>query len=67
MDALLATQNGTTTANGAAAFKPTLDAFTGLSQTTAPKDIPMPFEQATPALTLRVIWNVRSIHEGKRS
>lgn len=72
LDALKDYQNQTETWNGAAAFKstlsPTLDAFSSLSQSTNPKKITDILDlswQADPDATLRIIWNLRSIHHGK--
>lgn len=72
IDALRHTTNRTNTANGAPAYgstlSPTLDAFHGLSSTSSGEKIHLYLERAwaeDPELTLRVIWNFRSIHDGK--
>lgn len=72
LDALAGFQNRTETWNGAAAYKstlsPLLNAFFGLSQNTLPNDVENLLSkswQADPDGTLRVIWNLRSIHQGK--
>jgi hypothetical protein len=60
------------TRNGARGFKstlsPTLDLFNGLSQATARADYERLLRQsweADPLLTLKLIFNLRSVHEGK--
>ncbi|KAF9525012.1 hypothetical protein CPB83DRAFT_860409 [Crepidotus variabilis] len=72
MEALKASSQRTLTANGAAAFSgtdsPTVDAFSSLSQYTSPPDLHRQLEKAwveDANLTLRIIWNLRSIHDGK--
>ncbi|KAF8181817.1 hypothetical protein BJ912DRAFT_605403 [Pholiota molesta] len=71
MDALKATANHTYTANGAQALRstlsPALDAFNGLNEYVLPGDIDRLLAASwaeDPQLTLRLIWNVRSIHDG---
>ncbi|KZT74086.1 hypothetical protein DAEQUDRAFT_761537 [Daedalea quercina L-15889] len=72
IDALKATVHRTFTDNGAPAYSstlsPTLDAFQVLRPRAQGKDIPRYLEAAwkeDPQLTLRIIWNLRSIHDGK--
>ncbi|KAF8522189.1 hypothetical protein BU17DRAFT_45135 [Hysterangium stoloniferum] len=72
MTALKSSQNRTTTWNSAGAYKstlsPALDAFSSLSQSTDPSDISQLLSKswhADPEVTLKIIWNLRSIHEGK--
>ncbi|KAF8583509.1 hypothetical protein K439DRAFT_1348407 [Ramaria rubella] len=72
MDALKTTQNRTTTTNDADAYKSTLscslDAFSSLGQNMDSRDIPGLLTdswKSDPTVTLRIIWNLRSIHEGK--
>lgn len=72
MDALKATANRTFTENGAPAYSsttsPLLDAFQALRPKTDGGNISPLLEEAwrqDPELTLRIIWNARSIHEGK--
>jgi hypothetical protein len=72
MDALNAAANRTYTANMAEAYSstgsPLLDAFNNLAQWS---DYPSIKEHLTkaweqdPELTLKLIWNLRSIHDGK--
>lgn len=64
--------NRMTTDNDAAAYKstlsPTLDAFTSLSQATEAASFPRLLNsswEADPQATLRIIWNLRSVHDGK--
>ncbi|KIJ13342.1 hypothetical protein PAXINDRAFT_81425 [Paxillus involutus ATCC 200175] len=71
VDALRSTAHQKLTANAAPTFDstliPTLDAFFGLD-TCAPGQLGRMLENAwaeDPALTLRIIWNARSIHDGK--
>lgn len=72
MEALKATANRAYTANGAPAFSstlsPTLDAFNGLRPGVPGSHIFDLLDKAwaeDPLLTLRLIWNLRSIHHGK--
>ena len=72
MDALKSVSHHKLTQNGAPAFSSTLsntlDAFQGLSadMTAARIDALLTKSWAEdPALTLRIIWNTRSIHDGK--
>ncbi|KAH7907623.1 hypothetical protein BJ138DRAFT_1129038 [Hygrophoropsis aurantiaca] len=72
MDALRETAHHTLTENDAPAFSstlsPTLDAFQGLRPFTKGKEVDRYLEKAwaeDPALTLRIIWCIRSIHDGK--
>ncbi|KAG8722495.1 hypothetical protein FRC08_001551 [Ceratobasidium sp. 394] len=71
IDALKKTQNQARTWNDAEAYKSTesatLDAFSGLNANSNPQDIHKQLAaswQESPELTLRIIWNMRSIHEG---
>ncbi|KAF9479389.1 hypothetical protein BDN70DRAFT_878871 [Pholiota conissans] len=71
MDALKATANRTYTENQAQALKstlsPVLDAFNGLTQDIYGSDISRYLTASwkeDPQLTLRLIWNLRSIHDG---
>ncbi|KAJ7575979.1 hypothetical protein C8J56DRAFT_1017042 [Mycena floridula] len=72
MDALKAHANRTLTDNGAPAYQstgsPTLDAFNGLSKYAKVEEIDRLLTAAwkqDPGLALRLIWNLRSIHDGK--
>lgn len=72
IDALKATANRTLTENGAPAYSstesPLLDAFQGLRPHAHGDNISPLLEKAwreDPELTLRIIWNARSIHDGK--
>ncbi|KAG8803454.1 hypothetical protein FRC17_006177, partial [Serendipita sp. 399] len=72
MTALAAEANKQHTQNMAHAFastgSPLVDAFNGLSQATAPKDFEPLLRNAwevDPLATLKIIFNLRSIHEGK--
>ncbi|PPQ97716.1 hypothetical protein CVT26_001906 [Gymnopilus dilepis] len=72
MDALKATANQTYTANMAMAYSSTLsstlDAFTTISRYTSGPEVAQYLERAwqeDSSLTLRIIWNLRSIHDGK--
>ncbi|KAI0728864.1 hypothetical protein C8Q72DRAFT_916471 [Fomitopsis betulina] len=72
MDALTATAHRTLTENGAPAYSsttsPTLDAFHVLRPHSNSANIGKFLTEAwaeDPELTLRIIWNVRSIHDGK--
>ncbi|KAH9930860.1 uncharacterized protein B0H18DRAFT_1116569 [Fomitopsis serialis] len=72
MDALLATAQHTVTENGAPAYSstqsPTLDAFQALRPRAHGTNISRYLEAAwehDPQLTLRIIWHLRSIHDGK--
>ncbi len=72
MEALKATANRAFTANGAPAFgstlSTTLDAFNGLRPGIPGSHICTLLERSwaeDPLLTLRLIWNLRSIHNGK--
>ncbi|KAG8783680.1 hypothetical protein FRC12_019468 [Ceratobasidium sp. 428] len=71
VDALKKTQNQARTWNDAEAYKstesPTLDAFSGLNAHSSAEDIHKQLAASwneSPELTLRIIWNMRSIHEG---
>ncbi|KAG9128338.1 hypothetical protein FRC07_000450 [Ceratobasidium sp. 392] len=71
VDALKKTQNQARTWNDAKAYKSTesatLDAFSGLNANSSTEDIHKLLAaswQESPELTLRIIWNMRSIHEG---
>ncbi|KAI0260691.1 hypothetical protein BC834DRAFT_973285 [Gloeopeniophorella convolvens] len=72
MDALKSTAHRKFTENGAPAFSSTLsdtlDAFQALSPETPTENIHAMLDRAwkeDPGLTLRLIWNARSIHDGK--
>jgi hypothetical protein len=72
MDALNSVAHRKFTQNGAPAFSSTLsstlDAFQSLSVLTASARIDLILAKAwkeDPALTLKIIWNTRSIHDGK--
>ena len=72
MDALKATTHRTYTDNGAPAYSstgsPTLDAFRALRPHARSASISQCLQEAwaeDPELTLRIIWNLRSIHDGK--
>ncbi|KAJ7189031.1 hypothetical protein C8R46DRAFT_935252 [Mycena filopes] len=72
MDALQQAAHRTLTQNGAPAYdstlSPTLDAFNRLRPFTWSAEAEALLESAwaeDPNLTLRIIWNLRSIHEGK--
>ncbi|KAF9235234.1 hypothetical protein BU15DRAFT_78243 [Melanogaster broomeanus] len=72
MDALRSTAHQKLTTNDAPAFGstlvPTLDAFYGLRTGIAGHKVDLFLENAweeDPELTLRIIWNIRSIHDGK--
>lgn len=72
MDALKATSNQTFTANLAPAYSstlsPTLDAFTGLAPYTFGAQVGKYLDSAWKEdsdLTLRLIWNLRSVPDGK--
>jgi hypothetical protein len=72
MTALKASSSATTTDNGDPAFKTTgsalLDAFQALapqSETSKLADLLKDAWAEDPAFTLRMIWNTRSIHDGK--
>ncbi|KIJ35518.1 hypothetical protein M422DRAFT_34650, partial [Sphaerobolus stellatus SS14] len=72
MSVMANVSNHTRTTNSASAFKSTkstaLDAFAGLNQNTKLEDFEILLEKSwnlSPELTLRIIWNLRSIHEGK--
>ncbi|KAH7887290.1 hypothetical protein F5I97DRAFT_1935481 [Phlebopus sp. FC_14] len=72
MDALKGTAHHKLTENAAPAFSSTLsstlDAFLGLRSGTSVQSIDQFLEKAwaeDPALTVRVIWHARSIHDGK--
>ncbi|PPQ64178.1 hypothetical protein CVT24_008553 [Panaeolus cyanescens] len=72
MDALRGTANRTYTDNGAQAFSstlsPVLDAFNGLRRDVFASEMYPLLDNAwkeDPQLTLRLIWNLRSIHDGK--
>ncbi|KAG6915849.1 hypothetical protein DXG01_009608 [Tephrocybe rancida] len=71
MDALKGTHH-TLTENNAPAYSstlsPTLDAFQNLSSATSIQQFNKYLENSwaeDPELTLRIIWNIRSIHDGK--
>ncbi|KAG9079863.1 hypothetical protein FS749_008207, partial [Ceratobasidium sp. UAMH 11750] len=70
-EALKKNQNRARTQNNAEAYRSTecaiLDAFSGLNANSSTQDIYKQLNacwQRSPELTLRVIWNMRSIHEG---
>lgn len=72
MEALKATSYQTYIANGARAYSSTLsatlDAFTSLSRYTSQSDMEYYLSRSweeDPVLTLHIIWNLRSIHDGK--
>ncbi|KAJ3510568.1 hypothetical protein NLJ89_g4597 [Agrocybe chaxingu] len=72
LDALLSTSHRTWTEKGAPAYSstlsPTLDAFNGLTRDKEGSQIAPLLDAAwkeDPNLTLRMIWNIRSIHDGK--
>ncbi|KAF7334661.1 hypothetical protein MVEN_02296600 [Mycena venus] len=72
MDALIESSHWTYTENGAAAYdstlSPTLDAFQALSRYSYSEQVNGLLEKAwaeDPSLTLKIVWNLRSIHEGK--
>ncbi|EIM80777.1 uncharacterized protein STEHIDRAFT_125778 [Stereum hirsutum FP-91666 SS1] len=72
IDALKATSHQTYTTNAAKAFdstdSPVLDAFQELTPYASGSDIHDSLAKAwaeDPQLTLRIIWNARSIHDGK--
>lgn len=72
MEALKATSYHTFTTNGAPAFSSTfsatLDAFNGLRPGADGSRIHTLLQRSwaeDPVLTLRLIWNLRSIHDGK--
>ncbi|KAI0782955.1 hypothetical protein C8Q75DRAFT_801065 [Abortiporus biennis] len=72
MDALKSTSNHTLTANFSPAFRstlsPTLDAFNALRPSMNGDKIWKVLDKAwkeDPELTLKIIWNARSIHDGK--
>ena len=72
VDALIASSFQTFTENGALAYNstdsPILDAFNNLSDHTVGSDIASYLSDAweqDPGLTLRLIWNLRSIPDGK--
>ncbi|KAF7789173.1 hypothetical protein EIP86_000110 [Pleurotus ostreatoroseus] len=72
IEALKADANHVYTTNGSPAFastlSPTLDAFEFLGPASEPRSIAGYLDKAwneDPSLTLRIIWNIRSIHEGK--
>ncbi|CAA7260377.1 unnamed protein product [Cyclocybe aegerita] len=72
MEALKAVAHQTLTANGAPAYdstlSPTLDAFSGLTRYTYGSRVGKLLDDAwkeDPGLTLRLIWSLRSIHDGK--
>ncbi|KAG9078898.1 hypothetical protein FS749_009042 [Ceratobasidium sp. UAMH 11750] len=69
--ALKRTQNQARTQNNAKAYhsteSATLDAFSGLNANSSAQDIHKQLAASwheSPELTLRIIWNMRSIHEG---
>ncbi|KAF8607922.1 hypothetical protein BDV93DRAFT_519910 [Ceratobasidium sp. AG-I] len=71
VDALKKTQNQARTENNAEAYasteSATLDAFSGLNANSTCQDIHKQLAKSweeSPDLTLRIIWNMRSIHEG---
>lgn len=71
MEGLKASSHWTRTTNGARAFSstldPVLDAFNGLTQDLYGVDVGRYLNDAwkeDPDLTLRLIWNLRSIHDG---
>ncbi|KAF9558115.1 hypothetical protein CPC08DRAFT_724685 [Agrocybe pediades] len=72
MHELEKTAHRTFTAKGAPAYdstlSPTLDAFSGIARYTSLADMTELLGRAwkeDPGLTLRIIWNLRSIHDGK--
>lgn len=72
IDALKTASNLTYTKNGAPSYvsteSPTLDAFQGLRPFCPAEDMARMLDKAwgeDPAVTLRIIWNTRSIHDGK--
>jgi Domain of unknown function (DUF2828) len=72
MEALRSTTNQTFTQNYAPAYKSTgsatLDAFQGLNKYTFGQNVNDYLDRSwkeDPQLTLRMIWNLRSIHDGK--
>lgn len=72
IEALKTNANHTFTANGSPAFastlSPTLDAFQFLKPACEPTSISTYLNKSwseDPLLTLRIIWNIRSIHDGK--
>ncbi|VDC05994.1 unnamed protein product [Peniophora sp. CBMAI 1063] len=72
MAALKASTNQTETWNGAEAFKSTLSATLDAFQALGPGSVGAVIEEnlasawrEAPRLALRIIWNVRSIHDGK--
>lgn len=72
MDALQKTAHQTFTDNGAPAYSstlsPTLDAFMGVDSAASPEtinDLLNKSWRSDPDLTLRIIWNLRSIPDGK--
>jgi hypothetical protein len=73
MEALRSTTSQTLTENEAPAYSSTgsatLDAFQGLNKYTFGLEVNNHLDRSwreDPALTLRIIWNLRSIHDGKR-
>ena len=73
MEALRSTTSQTLTENKAPAYSSTgsatLDAFQGLNKYTFGLEVNNHLDKSwreDPALTLRIIWNLRSIHDGKR-
>ncbi|QRV94276.1 hypothetical protein RhiJN_22294 [Ceratobasidium sp. AG-Ba] len=73
-NALRNSQNRARTENGAEAYRSTgsavLDAFSGLNANSSTPDIHRQLAASwaeSPELTLRIIWNMRSIHEGHNS
>ncbi|CAD6888341.1 unnamed protein product [Tilletia controversa] len=74
MDALVEVGARTKTANGADALNTTgsalLDAFSGLQSSSTPAELHLCLSDAwqeDPVMALRIIWNVRSICDGKGS
>lgn len=72
MEALKTTAHQTFTEKGAPAYSstlsPTLDAFASISRYTTMGEMAAHLEKAwmdDPELTIRIIWNLRSIHDGK--
>jgi hypothetical protein len=72
MEALRSTTNQTFTENNAPAYSstgsPLLDAFQGLNKYTFGQKVNEYLDESwkeNAALTLRIIWNLRSIHDGK--
>ncbi len=72
IEALKTNANHTFTGNGSPAFastlSPTLDAFQFLKPACEPTSISTYLNKSwseDPLLTLRIIWNIRSIHDGK--